>query len=250
MARSRWKSGRAKVALVLSGGAARGLAHIGVVKCWDENNLPLDMVVGTSVGALVGALYASGMDVSQIEKLGEELNWNKLVEYKITPSRILNLNSIVSNEKMGELLTSYIGDKNFSDLKIPFICIACDLKTGEKIIFREGKLIPAVRASASVPGLFEPVPYKHRLLVDGGVIDNVPTDIAEAEGADIIVASWTGGSRVMEKAENIISVLTQVISISGTLLSRQQLKKADIVIKPDLKDVSPLDLDKFSRIRK
>jgi len=248
MAASRWKTNRAKVALVLSGGAARGLAHVGVVKCFHEKTLPLNLVVGTSVGALVGAFYATGMDISEIEKIGADLNWNKLIEYKITPSRILNLTSIVSNEKMGELLTNYIGDKSFSDLKIPFICVACDLRTGEKIIFKEGKLIPAVRASSSIPGIFEPVPYKHRLLVDGGVVDNVPTDIAAEEGADIIIASWTGGSRVMDKTENIIAVLTQVISISGTLISLQDLKKADVVIEPDLRDVSPLDLDKFQEL--
>lgn len=245
LSQSHWAHERAKVGLVLSGGAARGLAHIGVLQCWDERNLPLDLIVGTSIGALAGGLYASGMDIAEIVNMVEELNWKKLIEFKITPVRMLNLTSIISNERMGALLTSYIGEKTFEDLKIPFICIACDLKTGEKIIFKEGRLIPAIRASSSIPGIFEPVSYKHRLLVDGGVVDNVPIDIAKSSGMDMVIASWTGGSRIMEDAKNIISVLTQVISISGTLLSKEQLKRADVVISPALNGISPLDIDKF-----
>jgi len=250
LSQSRWKEKRAKVGLVLSGGAAKGIAHIGVLQCWDERNFPLDLIVGTSVGSLVGGLYATGMSISDIANMGRDLNWKKLVEFKITPVRMLNLSSIVSNERMGALLTSYIGEKTFEDLKIPFICVACDLKTGEKIIFKEGRLIPAVRASSSIPGIFEPVAYKHRLLVDGGVIDNVPTDIAKDSGMDIIVVSWVGGSTIMEDTKNIISVLTQVISISGTLLSKEQMKLADVVISPDMKDISPLDIDKFEQSQK
>ncbi len=246
LASSRWKKNRAKVGIVLSGGAARGLAHVGVIKCWQEKKLPLDLIVGTSVGALVGALYASGMDAVEIEKIVSGLNWNELIEFKVTPSRIFNLTSIISSEKMGDWLFSHMGKKRFSDLKIPFVCVACDIRTGEKIVFSDGELIPAVRASSCIPGIFEPVEYRHRILVDGGVVDNVPTDIAVSEGADMIVASWTGGSRMLEDSRNIIAVLTQVISISGTVLSRQQLRKADVIIEPDLKDVSPLDLDKFA----
>jgi len=245
LSQSRWSRDRAKVGLVLSGGAARGLAHIGVLQCWDERNLPVDLIVGTSIGSLAGGLYATGMDIAEIVNMVEEINWKKIVEFKITPVRMLNLTSIISNERMGSLLTSYIGERTFEDLKIPFVCIACDLKTGEKIIFKEGRLIPAIRASSSIPGIFEPVSYKHRLLVDGGVVDNVPTDIAKSSGMDMVIASWTGGSRIMEDTKNIISVLTQVISISGTLLSKEQLKKADVVISPVLKGISPLDIEKF-----
>ncbi|MFH1958292.1 MAG: patatin-like phospholipase family protein [bacterium] len=250
LSQSRWAQDRAKVGLVLSGGAAKGIAHVGVLQCWEEWNFPVDLIVGTSVGSLAGGLYATGMSVAAIANMGADLNWKKLVEFKITPVRMLNLSSIVSNERMGALLTSYIGEKTFEDLKIPFICIACDLKTGEKIIFKEGRLIPAIRASSSIPGIFEPVSYKHRLLVDGGVIDNVPTDIAKDSGMDMIVASWAGGSTIMEDTKNIISVLTQVISISGTLLSKEQLKLADVVISPNMDDISPLDIDKFSQAQK
>jgi len=247
LASSRWQDQSAKVALVLSGGAARGLAHVGVLKSWQEKKLPLDLIVGTSVGAIVGALYASGMDGAEIDRIIAGLNWNELIEFRVTPARILNLNSIISSEKMGDWMFSHMGDKKFSDLKIPFLCVACDIRTGEKIVFRDGDLIPAVRASSCIPGIFEPVEYRHRVLVDGGVVDNVPTDLALAEGADMIVASWTGGSRWLSDSRSIIAVLTQVISVSGTVLSRRQLEKADVVIEPDLRDVSPLDLDKFAQ---
>jgi len=246
LASSRWKAHRAKTALVLSGGAARGLAHVGVMRAWQENKLPLDLIVGTSVGAIVGALYASGLDGAEIDKIITGLNWNEFIEFRVTPARILNLNSIISSEKMGEWMFSHMGNKKFSDLDIPFVCVATDIKTGEKIVFRDGDLIPAVRASSCIPGIFEPVEYRRRILVDGGVVDNAPTDLAAAEGADMIVASWTGGSRMLEDSRSIIAVLTQVIAISGTVLSRRQLEKADVVIEPDLRDVSPLDLDKFA----
>ncbi|MBA3065629.1 patatin-like phospholipase family protein, partial [bacterium] len=115
LASSRWKQNRAKVGIVLSGGAARGLAHVGVMKCWQEKKLPLDLIVGTSVGSLVGVLYASGMSADEIDKLMAGINWNELIEFRVTPSRILNLTSVISSEKMGKLLFSHIGKKRFSD---------------------------------------------------------------------------------------------------------------------------------------
>ncbi len=250
MCRTGWSAKRAKVGIVLSGGAARGIAHIGVLKCWKERNLPADLIVGTSVGAIVGGLFASGMPVKKIEGIGDELNWNKFVEVKVIPSRLLNLTGIVSNERMSQFFNSYVGDKKFSDLKIPFVCVASDLKTGQKVIFREGKLIPAIRASSAIPGIFEPVEYKHRLLVDGGVVDNVPVDIAFSDGMDVVVASWTGGGVNVEEPKSIISILARVISISGVLLSKNQLASASVVISPDLKGISPLDIGKFKTAEK
>ncbi|MCD6413000.1 MAG: patatin-like phospholipase family protein [Elusimicrobia bacterium] len=250
MSRTGWARYRAKVGVVLSGGAARGIAHIGVLKCWKERNLPMDLIVGTSVGAIVGGLFASGLEIPKIEKIGEDLNWNKLVEVKVIPSRLLNLTSIVSNERMTQFFDAYVGDRDFDSLKIPFISVASDLKTGQKIIFREGKLIPAIRASSAIPGIFEPVAYKHRLLVDGGVVDNVPTDVAVSNGMDVVVASWTGGGIGAEEPRSIIAILTRVISISGILLSKKQLDAADVVISPDLKNISPLDIGKFKTAEK
>jgi len=249
LANSSWQDLKPKTGLVLSGGAARGVAHIGVLEAFDEENFKVDVIGGVSVGAIVGALYASGKSALEISKIGEFLTWKNLIEVKVTPTRLLNLSGIISNERMSSFLKSYIGDKTFSDLKITFVCIACDLRTGEEIVFDSGKLIPAVRASSAVPGLFEPVSFSHRILVDGGVVDNVPVETVRRKGAQFVIVSWTGGGEVFKEQGDIISILTQVIAISGKLIASEKLEKADFVISPDLSDIKPTDLDRFDEIR-
>ncbi|MCD6422749.1 MAG: patatin-like phospholipase family protein [Elusimicrobia bacterium] len=249
LANSSWQDLKPKTGLVLSGGAARGVAHIGVLEAFDEENFKVDVIGGVSVGAIVGALYASGKSALDISKIGEFLTWKNLIEVKVTPTRLLNLSGIISNERMSSFLKSYIGDKTFSDLKITFVCIACDLRTGEEIVFDSGKLIPAVRASSAVPGLFEPVSFSHRILVDGGVVDNVPVETVRRKGAQFVIVSWTGGGEVFKEQGDIISILTQVIAISGKLIASEKLEKADFVISPDLSDIKPTDLDRFDEIR-
>jgi len=248
LANSSWQDLKPKTGLVLSGGAARGVAHIGVLEAFDEENFKVDVIGGVSVGAIVGALYASGKSALEISKIGEFLTWKNLIEVKVTPTRLLNLSGIISNERMSSFLKSYIGDKTFSDLKITFVCIACDLRTGEEIVFDSGKLIPAVRASSAVPGLFEPVSFSHRILVDGGVVDNVPVETVRRKGAQFVIVSWTGGGEVFKEQGDIISILTQVIAISGKLIASEKLEKADFVISPDLSDIKPTDLDRFDEI--
>lgn len=229
---------RPKVALVLSGGGARGLAHAGVLKVLDEEKIPVDIVVGVSVGALLGSLYASGIPSEKIEDMALHINWKNLMSFRLT------YQSIYSTKKMEAYIQKHIEDKRFDQLKIPFACMAVDVQTGEKIIFREGLVAPAVRASASIPGVFEPVEYRHRLLIDGGVIDNVPIDIAQIMGADIIIAVVVNADLTKVKPNNMLKILTQVISIQSNYIADNQLKNADVVITPKVTDVASSDLDK------
>lgn len=236
-------SNRPKIGLVLGGGGARGLAHIGVLKVFEQEGVPIDMVVGTSVGAIVGSLYAAGLPVSIIEHLGEETGWDKLTDFsRASLLRLFLTQNLLSSEKLGRFLTKQIGTRRFDQLTRQFACLATDIRTGERIIFREGDLEPAVRASATIPGAFNPVEYRHRFLVDGGVIDNLPTDVAKMMGADIIIAVQVQTSPYIQKSDSILSTLAQVIMVQGYETARKREELADFVIRPHVGDVSILEL--------
>lgn len=234
---------RPRIALVLSGGGARGLAHIGVLKVLNEEKVPIDLIVGTSVGALIGALYASGQPVDKIEKMGEEINWNDLTN--VTDSNIVKLliaERLLSTEKIEEYLNKKIGRKNFNELQIPFACIATDIITGERVIFRDGEVARAARASATIPGIFDPVEYRHRFLIDGGLYANIPTDVAKLLGADIIITVDVTSDFSKHNLSNVFMILTQSIYIQGRLLDEERRKLSDFTIKPKIDDISVVDL--------
>ncbi len=234
---------RPRVALVLGGGGARGLAHIGVLKVLTREGVPVDLVVGTSVGALVGALYAAGLPVEEIERMGQEVGWDKISD--MTAARVWRLfvsEELLRTEKMEHYIGRYVGNKQFADLGKPFACVATDLKTGEQIVLREGSVALAARASATMPGLFQPVPYRHRLLVDGGIVDNVPTDVAKMLGADVIVCVAVPANFSKYNVSNILMTLTQALYIQGEVISQERLKQADVLIAPKVEDVSAMEL--------
>ena len=235
---------RPKVGLVLGGGGARGLAHIGVIKVLEEEGIPVDIVVGTSVGALIGALYAGGVDMEEIEQLAEEIGWNDLVDLSLNPIKLFGMKHIISADKMERYIAEKIKNRRFDELDKPLALIACDIQTGERIIFREGMVAPACRASASMPGIFEPVEYRHRFLVDGGMVDNVPADVAEIMGADVIIAVNVEGSYSEYRLSNLLDILFQVISIQGSLISNARLLNADFIIRPAVGDVSIIELNR------
>jgi NTE family protein len=228
---------------VLGGGGARGLAHIGVLKVLKQENVPVDLVVGTSVGALAGALYASGLPIEQIESMGREVGWDELTD--VSGARLLKLvvsEQLLRTEKMERYIERYIGNKKFADLPTAFACVAADLKTGEKIVLREGDVALAVRASATMPGFFSPVPYRHRLLVDGGIVDNVPVDVAKLLGADVVIAVGVPANFSKRSTSNVLMTLTQALYIQGEVLTQEQMKQSDVVILPKVGDVSAMEL--------
>ncbi len=174
-----------KVGLALGSGAARGLAHIGVLKVLEENKIPIDFIAGTSMGALIGATYAAGLDIEQIEEIACNTDW-KLTARLFLPT--LPRSGFVEGKRIKDFLKTLIGDSNIDTLKVPFAVVATDLLTGEEIVIHKGSLVEAVRASISIPVIFTPVRHQNRFLVDGGLVNPVPTSVAAEMGADVIIA--------------------------------------------------------------
>ncbi len=238
---------RQKIGLALSGGAARGLAHIGVLTVLEKEGIPVDLIAGTSAGAIVGSLYAQGKNVSQIKELTLDLAQQKLTRF-IDPS--LPRTGLIKGKKIKDQLASLIGgDIRFSNLKIPFACVATDIETGEEIVIDRGSVPEAVRASISIPGIFTLVKKGGRYLVDGGLVNPVPVSVVKAMGADFIIAvnvipgvvdrthhqEGAKGS----KEPNIIHILMQSLYIGTYSLARSSLEGADIVIEPHVAQVGP-----------
>ena len=135
-----------------------------------------------------------------------------------------------------------MGDIRFDELKIPFVCAATDLQTGERVVFREGPVVPAARASATIPGLFSPVVFRQRYLVDGGLVSNLPTDLVRSIGADIVVASDVSSDYANVEPGSVLSTITQAVYIQGQQINRENRRLADVIVTPDLRDISPMDL--------
>lgn len=177
-----------KTALVLSSGAARGLSHIGVIKALQDNGVSIDMIAGSSIGALVGACYAKAGSIEEFERVVLKTNFTRLLNLADIELALM-FKGFIHGKKVNELLKTVIGDITFSDLKIPLSVVATDAHTGEAVILNEGSVIEAVRASMSMPVIFIPVKYGDRFLIDGGIIDPVPVDVARKMGADRIIVS-------------------------------------------------------------
>lgn len=173
------------VGIALGGGSAKGLAHIGVLKALEVAGIKVGYIAGTSMGALIGAAYAAGISVVEMEHILEELNARKLIQlFKPTISRY----SIISDSAIMEFFESLFGDINIEDLSIPFCAVAADFKTGKRIMFSSGRLVDAVRASISIPMVFRQVSNNGRILVDGGLVDPVPVAVVKDMGAHYIIA--------------------------------------------------------------
>ena len=175
-----------KIGLALGSGSARGLAHVGVILALEAYNIPIDIIAGTSIGSVIGALYASGATIEQLEEVALSIKKSKTL-FMIDP--VFPHSGLISGDRIEKMLNQFsLKDKTFDDLKIPFAAVATDVESGAKVILNQGKVIDAVRASISIPGIFTPVKYQDYYLVDGGVVDPVPVDVAQMMGADIIIA--------------------------------------------------------------
>ena len=237
-------SARPSVGLALSGGGARGFAHTGVLETLDYAAFPVDYISGTSMGSVIGGLYASGMSVPDIWKFAKGSSALRASKdfRRIKVISLLMTNKLITPTYITRFIEENLGSLTFGQLKKPFSCVAMDFRTGEKIIFSDGPLAIAVRASVNLPGIFEPVEYRHRYLVDGGVADFIPVDAARLMGADWVMASVTGGIS-NEMPENVLTSLLQVIDIRGSMLAASEEKDADFLIKPDVGEVKMADFD-------
>lgn len=236
---------RPTVGLALSGGGARAFTHTGVLDVLSYSGFPVDYVAGTSMGALVGAYYSSGRPMEEMWRFGREAGTLKVArDFKtIRMLPLLIADKLINPTHITRFIDDKLGALGFKDLKKPFACTAMDLRTGEKIIFTEGPLAIAVRASVNIPGIFAPVQYRQRYLVDGGVVDNIPIDAARGLGADWVLASVAENSSD-RMPESVLMTLMQVIDIRGTLLAREAEKSADFVLKPKVSDITVADFDR------
>ena len=174
-----------KVGLALGSGAARGLAHIGTIKVLEKNKIPIDIIAGSSMGALIGGAYASGLKVETMEEIATNVDW-KLTAKMFSPT--VSFSGFIDGKRISDFLGHIIGNKNIEDLDIRFACVATDILSGEEIVIDQGSLIEAIRASISIPVFFTPVKHKDSFLVDGGIVNPVPVDLARRLGADTVIA--------------------------------------------------------------
>ena len=179
------KSKRPKIGLALGSGGSRGLAHIGVIKVLEENNIPIDFIAGSSIGAMVGGFYAAGLSIKEIEEIALSTNWRRVFSVLFDPHLKQGL---IGGEKLKTFIENYINGKKFEDCKVPFVTVATDLKTGEVVVLNKGEMAQAIRTSISIPLVFKPAEINGRMLVDGGLSAPVPVEIVRGMGADIIIA--------------------------------------------------------------
>jgi NTE family protein len=242
-----------KVGLALGGGYARGLAHIGILEVFERERIPVDLIAGTSMGALVGALYARERDASLIKKQAAALDWigvTSLVDLAIPKS------GFIGGKRVINLLRRFLGDARFEDLDIPFSCVATDIIRGEEVIIDKGPVVEGVRASISIPLIFSVVKRDGRYLVDGGLVNQVPISIARQMGADFVIAvdvtpSKTERANYLLKNEEkkepgIFQVIVQTIYLGTYMTAESASEMADVVIHPHLAHIGPGDFHRAS----
>jgi NTE family protein len=231
-----------KIGLALSGGGARGFAHIGVLKVLVEHKIPIDMIAGTSAGSIVGGAFAAGMSVDEIIAMASTIGWTNMMLPSLSPLGLL------SNAPMGTFLERHFPVTSFEDCAIPFAAVACNFDSGEEIVFKNaGDLIFAIRASCAVPGVFAPIINEGgRLLVDGGVVSPMPTDAVRQMGADVVVAVdlMACGATFRARPRTAIGMMFQSGMALLRATSRNQHYNADIVIEPQIAHLRPDEINK------
>jgi len=257
-----WKKKR--IGLALGGGGARGLAHIGVLKVLEKEEIPIDLIAGTSIGALVGGAYASGINQDELQKkVDEYLNSTEFRSSAIKAFETAHAKGevgltqriqtylrnhfyliqamfkpgILSNEDFQTTIDYFIPDIQIEETRIPFRAVATDLVSGEQITFSEGSLRQAVMASCAVPGAIAPLKEGERLLSDGGIICRVPSPVARHEGADIVIAVVVDRGIGSEELRTVVDVYLRVSEIMGERLKQYDLADADVVIRPEVGDL-------------
>jgi NTE family protein len=226
-----------KVGLALCGGVAYGVAQIGVLKALEEAEIHVDCVAGTSAGAIIAAAYASGLSVARIEEIGIQTGWGQLFSFR--PSR----KGLVSSGPIEEYIRKFLKVENFAQLKKPLAVVTTDLCSGEEIIFTNGPLDKAVRASCSIPGVYTPVELEGHQLADGGMAENVPVKALKGLGADVVIAvNLFGHHQVFPPASNVFQILMRVWYFFVQEESSWR-ENADIIIEPDM---TKFDLFDFS----
>lgn len=227
-----------KIALVLGAGAARGFAHIGVLKVLAANHIPISMIFGTSAGSFVGSLYAYGYDPYQLEKMAVSLQKSELTDLAMPND------GFVKGRKLEDFINRAVKNTPMEKLKIPFYCVATDIESGKEIIFGRGNTGAAVRASCSIPGVFQPARIGGRLYVDGGVTSPLPVEEARRYGADLVIAVDISASLDTSRPGGIMDVLLKTVNILYSELGNSEASRADVLIRPNVGNIASGDFSK------
>lgn len=228
---------RPKIGLALGGGSAKGLAHIGVIKVLEENNIPIDYIAGTSIGALIGGFYAFSKNISEIEDIALNNNFYEYLSMFFDPSLYQGL---IKGNKVVKFIENYIGQTTFNDLKIPFRCVATNVKSGEPVIEKNGTVAQAIRTSISMPVFFKPIERDGVFLIDGALSIPVPVQMVRDMGADIVIAVNLYKNN-LNSAINKLDIFNVADNSNNILLlhlADENVKNADIVISPKLESIT------------
>ena len=231
-----------KIGLALGGGAVLGAAHIGALQALHEHGLKISAISGTSIGAVIAALYAFGKTPDEIKEIALNTNWKNLSSLSL--SRL----GVLSNEKIGELITDNFGDVEFSDAKMPLNMVATDISTGEKVLLSSGSVKEAVMASCCLPGLFIPVEIDGRLLVDGGLVENVPVQALLEHDVSYSIAVDLNAKHSFKKPEGIVGVLLNTFDFMLKAATSKELEDADLVIRPDLSSFNAISTSQIEEL--
>lgn len=226
-----------RVGLALGGGAAKGFAHIGVIKMLEASGIQPEVVAGTSAGSVVGALYASGMDPFQMQRQAFGLDEARIRDVSLFSG------GVVKGQKLQDYVNELVGQRPLERMKKPFAAVATQLETGERTVFVRGNTGQAVRASSSIPGVFEPVAIGQKHYVDGGVVSPVPVDAARQLGADFVIAVDISTKASGRNPGSLLGTVNQSITIMGQKLGQQELARADVVIRPNVGNIGPADFE-------
>jgi NTE family protein len=234
-----------KIGLALGGGGARGFAELGVLRVLEQEKIPIDLVVGTSVGSLIAALYADTGDVLQLEFEAVTIK-----EEDIFDRDLMSFWSggLVKGERIEKFLDSRLKNKTIETMKVPFAAVATDLRTGDTVVLDKGSVSKAVHASAAIPGVFVPVVIDFRTLVDGGVTDPIPADIARKKGAEIVIAVAIPAAIPSEAPSNPIQVALHAVTVMSAEIGRCGAQAADVVITPDVGNIAYDDFNQKKRL--
>lgn len=230
--------------LALGGGAVLGAAHVGVLRALKEAEIKPGYITGTSIGAFVAAFYAFGKTWEEIKDIASELKWMDITG--ISLSRF----GLLSNEKLGELIVKHIGDKNIEDSEIPLAMVATNAASGKKVVMDKGSVANAVMASTCIPGIFKPIEDGEEMLVDGGVVENVPIDTVREMGAKYVIGVDLNAKHTYQKPDNILDVIINSFHFVLMTAAALQTEDADLLIKPDLSSFSRSDMNQIEKLMK
>ncbi len=234
---------RPVVGLALGGGMARGCAHVGVLRELEKNQIPIDLIAGTSVGSLIGGAYAAGLSPDQVEQLALKISWNDLG--RVTISKLGFYNS----ERTEDYVRKHFPVTEFEQARIPFGAVATDLQSGKMVIFTEGSLPLAIRASCAMPVFYTPVTVNGRMMVDGGLVGHIPGSVARLMGADVVIAVDVNSQHLpIPQPTHMFTVMSQALAVMGRSAVQYLYEDADVVVRPQIEHVRPDDLSKAAEM--